>query len=77
MLDIYSKVGYIVGAERQRRNTNMEFNGVNHIYQVIKHTDGVSKVVFETENEEEAYHYAEVANHFNSEFTYSYFDVDC
>ena len=55
----------------------MEFNGVNHIYQVIKHTDGVSKVVFETENEEEAYHYAEVANHLNTEFTYSYFDVDC
>lgn len=55
----------------------MEFNGIKHIYQVIKHTDGEKTVVFETENEQEAYDYAEAANHCNSEFTYSYFDVDC
>lgn len=51
-------------------------NLYNHIYQVIYHVDGEEEVVFETTNEAEAYHYAEVANYCNTEFTYSYYSVD-
>lgn len=50
---------------------------MKHIYQVIKHTDGEARVVYETTNEQEAYDYCDKANHINSEFTYSYYDVDC
>lgn len=52
-------------------------NRISHVYQVIYHVDDVKRVVLETTNEEEAYRYAEQANHFNPDFTYSYYDVDC
>jgi len=52
-------------------------NAISHVYQVIYHIDDVERVVFETTNEEEAYDYAERANHCNSDFTYSYYDVEC
>ena len=50
---------------------------MNHIYQVIYHVDGCERVVYQTENEAEAYEYCERRNYFNTEFTYSYYDVDC
>ena len=50
---------------------------MNHIYQVIKHTDGETRVVFQTECKAEAYAYCEQANAFNQDFTFSYYDVDC
>jgi hypothetical protein len=65
---------YIIGAIKARRKT---MNAISHVYQVIYHIDDVERVVFETMNEEEAYDYAERANHCNSDFTYSYYDVDC
>ena len=55
----------------------MSFNEPRHIYQVIRHCDGSSKVVFETENKHEAYYECDKLNHFNTEFTYSYYEVDC
>ena len=55
---------------------NKEKN-MDHIYQVFKHVDEESYVVYETKNEIEAYRYCDQANAFNNDFTFSYYDVDC
>lgn len=48
---------------------------MGRVYQVVYCIDGEKEVVYTTTNKEDAYYQCDVLNHFNTEFTYSYYDV--